>query len=171
MVRGIYLNRFTNPATQPYEAAVWPRSGAIISLQTVLGDAGVWNNFTDWVTAVVPLAPRYLTPSLGRTETGAGTFVFRGIPERVLERGSGKDRLVQQLPYRRATPEAALLHWLYLAHPPRSRMSAPPADLDIAALDTRRLNRLAHAMHLSTVLQGWQQNAEFSLPRRGVMKP
>ena len=52
---------------------------------TVLGDAGVWNNFTDWVTAVVPLSRRYAPPSLERLETAAGTFVFRGLPEAVLE--------------------------------------------------------------------------------------
>jgi len=55
---------------------VWLRPGAVISLQTVLGDSGVWNNFTDWVTAVVPLSQRYTTPSLGSQETAAGTFVF-----------------------------------------------------------------------------------------------
>jgi hypothetical protein len=129
VVRGTYLNRFTHPAAQPCEAAVWLRSGAIISLQTVLGDLGVWNNFTDWVTAVVPLSPRYVTPSLGRVETDAATFVFRRIPERILEAGSETDLLEPRLSYRRATPEAALLHWLYLARSPRSRMSPPPADL------------------------------------------
>src|SRR5271156_2817745 len=62
VVRGLYLNRLITPPAQLSEAAVWLRAAAIISLQTVLGDAGVWNNFTDWVTAVVPLSPRYTTP-------------------------------------------------------------------------------------------------------------
>src|SRR5690242_14364094 len=66
VVRGLYLNRLINPPAQLSEAAVWLRPGAVISLQTVLGDAGVWNNFTDWVTAVVPLSRRYTTPSLGQ---------------------------------------------------------------------------------------------------------
>jgi len=148
VVRGTYLNRLVNPVALPCEAAVWLRPGAIISLQTVLGDSGVWNNFTDWVTAVVPLSRRYSTPSLGRVATGVGTFVFRGIPESFLEAGAERDRLDPQLSYRRATPEAALLHWLYLARSPRSRMSPPPADLDMEALDSRRLKRLAHAMGL-----------------------
>jgi len=160
VVRGMYLNRLTHPAAQPCEAAVWLRPGAIISLQTVLGDSGVWDNYTDWTTAVVPLSSRYSTPSLGRTETNAGVFVFRGIPERVLEGGAAKDRLVPQLPYRRATPEAALLHWLYLAHSPRSRMSPPPADLNFAALDSSRLKRLARAMGLRDALQTWRRGAE-----------
>jgi len=156
VVRGTYLNRFTHPAALPCEAAVWLRPGAIISLQTVLGDSGVWNNFTDWVTAVVPLSARHLTPSLGRVATRAGTFVFRGIPAGILEGGAETDRLELQLSYRRATPEAALLHWLYLARSPRSRMSSPPVDLDIASLDSRRLNRLARATRLSGTLREWQ---------------
>jgi hypothetical protein len=156
-VRGTYLNRFIHPAALSCEAAVWLRPSAIISLQTVLGDSGVWNNFTDWVTAVVPLSPRYSTPSLGRVATGVGTFVFRGIPLDILERGAEKDRLEQQVSYRRATPEAALLHWLYLARSPRSRMSPPPADLDLAALDSRRLDRLARGMSLARSLREWQE--------------
>jgi hypothetical protein len=78
VVRGLFLNRLIVPPARLCEAAVWLRPGAVISLQTVLGDAGVWNNYTDWVTAVVPLGPRYTTPSLGRVETAAGVFVFRG---------------------------------------------------------------------------------------------
>ena len=128
----------------------------MISLQTVLGDSGAWNNFTQWVTAVVPLSSRYTTPSLGRIETGAGTFVFRGVPERVLEAGAERDRLATELDYRRATPEAALLHWLYLSGSPRSRMSAPPLDLDLGALDLKRLKRLAIAMRLDENLTTWR---------------
>src|ERR1700730_8992958 len=106
VVRGLFLNRLIVPPARLCEAAVWLRPGAVISLQTVLGDGGVWNNYTDWVTAVVPLGPRYTTPSLGRVETAAGVFVFRGIPERVLEAGDEKDRLVARTDYRRARPDA-----------------------------------------------------------------
>jgi signal transduction histidine kinase len=155
VVRGLFLNRLIVPPARLCEAAVWLRPGAVISLQTVLGDAGVWNNYTDWVTAVVPLGPRYTTPSLGRVETAAGVFVFRGIPERVLEAAEEKDRLVAGIGYRRATPEAALLHWLYLSASPRSRMSAPSMDLDIAELDLRKLKRLAKAMNLEEGSKVW----------------
>jgi hypothetical protein len=155
VVRGLYLNRLISPSAQLCEAAVWLRPGAVVSLQTVLGDAGVWNNFTDWVTAVVPLSHRYTTPSLGRVESAAGIFVFRGLPEAVLEAGREEDRLVSNTTYRRATPEAALLHWLYLAASPRSRMSPPPLDSDLAALDGRKLERLSQAMRLSETLEGW----------------
>lgn len=155
VVRGLYLNRLISPPAQLVEAAVWLRPGAVVSLQTVLGDAGVWNNYTGWVTAVVPLSPRYAIPSLGRLEAAAGTFVFRGMPEGVLEAGPEEERLAPGTTYRRATSEAALLHWLYLSHSPRSRMSPPPADLELAALDARRLKRLARAMRLSEQLDAW----------------
>jgi hypothetical protein len=157
VVRGLFLNRLIAPPAQLCESAVWLRPGAVISLQTVLGDSGVWNNYTGWVTAVVPLSSRYTTPSLGTVETGAGTFVFRGVPERVLETGAQNDRLVAGVDYRRATPEAALLHWLYLAGSPRSRMSTPPSDLDLGALDLKRLKRLAVGMRLDANLRIWRE--------------
>jgi hypothetical protein len=156
VVRGLFLNRLISPPAQLCESAVWLRPGAVISLQTVLGDSGVWNNYTPWVTAVVPLSSRYTTPSLGRVETGGGTFVFRGISERILEIGAERDRLVTGVDYRRATPEAALLHWLYLSDSPRSRMSAPPLDLDLGALDLKRLRRLARVMQLEDSLAIWR---------------
>ena len=156
VVRGLFLNRLIMPPPQLCEAAVWLRPGAVISLQKVLGDSGVWNNYTDWVTAVVPLSSRYTTPSLGRLETQAGTFVFRGVPERVLETGAENDRLGAGIDYRRATPEAALLHWLYLSGSPRSGMSPPPLDLELGELDLKRLRRLAAAMHLDANLSSWR---------------
>jgi hypothetical protein len=157
VLRGLFLNRLITPAPQLCEAAVWLRPGAVISLQTVLGDSGVWNNYTEWVTAVVPLSSRYTTPSLGRVETAGGTFVFRGVPERTLETGLESDRLAGGVDYRRATPEAALLHWLYLSASPRSRMSAPPLDLDLGALDLKRLKRLASGMYLDENLAIWRE--------------
>jgi len=156
VVRGLFLNRLIVPAPRLCEAAVWLRPGAVISLQTVLGDSGVWNNHTDWVAAVVPLSSRYTTPSLGRLDTEGGTFVFRGVPERVLETGAEHDRFVAGLDYRRATPEAALLHWLYLSNSPRSRMSPPPLDLDLGELDLKRLKRLTAAMRLDANLSSWR---------------
>lgn len=171
VVRGLYLNRLISPPAQLAEAAVWLRPGALISLQTVLGDAGVWNNYTGWVTAVVPLSRRYATPSLGRLEASAGTFVFRGIPEAVLEAGREEDRLAPMTTYRRATAEAALLHWLYLSHSPRSRMSAPPADLELASLDAYKLKRLARAMSLSEQLDDWLAGAKLRGSAGAALRP
>ena len=161
VVRGLYLNCMISPPAHLGEAAVWLRPGAIVSLQTVLGDAGVWNNFTDWVNAVVPISRRYTTQSLGRIETSGGVFVFHGVPETVLEAGRDADRLVANASYRRATPEAALLHWLYLSNSPRSRMSTPPLELDLDLVSRQRLKRLAGAMGLSELLDSF-------LPRVGT---
>ena len=161
VVRGLYLNWLVSPPAQLGEAAVWLRPGAVVSLQTVLGDSGVWNNFTDWVTAVVPLSRRYTTPSLGKVETTGGVFIFRGMPESILEAGREEDRLVAAVSYRRATPEAALLHWLYLSNSPRSHMSVPPLDLDLDRLDRPKLKRLARAMGLVEILESF-------LPRVGT---
>jgi hypothetical protein len=157
VVRGLFLNRFITPAPQLCEAAVWLRPGAVISLQTVLGDSGVWNNYTEWVTAVVPLSSRYATPSLGRVDAVGGTFVFHGVPDRVIETGAENDRLVAEVDYRRATPEAALLHWLYLSGSPRSRMSSPPIDIDLGSLDLKRLKRLAIGTRLDAILTDWRE--------------
>jgi len=161
VVRGLYLNCLISPPARLAEAAVWLRPGAIVSLQTVLGDAGVWNNFTDWVTAVVPLSQRYTRPSLGRLETAAGVFVFHGVPESILEAGRDEDRFANPVSYRRATPEAALMHWLYLSNSPRSRMSPPPLELDLSLLNRQKLKRLARAMGLSELLESF-------LPRVGT---
>jgi hypothetical protein len=160
VVRGLYLNQLINPPAQLSEAAAWLRPGAIVSLQTVLGDSGVWNNYTPWVTAVVPLSRRYATPSLGRRDTVDGTFVFRGIPESILEAGREDDRLTAGITYRRATPEAALLHWLYLSESPRSGMSAPPTDLNLDSLDLRRLERLSTAMRIGAAFHAWLTRVE-----------
>ena len=78
------------------------------------------------------------------------------MPERVLETGAEIDRLITGVDYRRATPEAALLHWLYLSGSSRSRMSTPPLDLDLGELDLKRLRRLAIGMHLDANLTIWR---------------
>jgi len=155
VVRGLYLNNLISPPARLAEAAVWLRPGAIVSLQTVLGDSGVWNNFTPWVTAIVPLAKRYTTPSLGRLDTTGGTFLFRGMPESILEAGRESDRLAPNVTYRRATSEAALLHWLYFSESPRSGMSSPPVDINLDSLNLRRIDRLAKAMRLDAPLRTW----------------
>ena len=43
VVRGLFLNRLITPPAQLCEAAVWLRPGAVISLQTVLGDFKIYS--------------------------------------------------------------------------------------------------------------------------------
>lgn len=154
--RGLYLNAFRARAGQPADAASWLRADAVVSLNTVLGDAGVLNNPVHAITVVVPLDPRSPPPRLGRQPTKAGTFHFFGLPRRILEVGDVDDRLEppDDFEHPRATPEKALIDWLYLAESPRSRRRLPPReDLDLELLDAARLQRLATAAGLAGPLE------------------
>ena len=91
----------------------------------------------------------------GRLDTTGGTFLFRGMPESILEAGREGDRLTANITYRRATPEAALLHWIYFAESPRSDMSSPPGDINLDSLNLRKIERLAKAMRLDAPLRSW----------------
>ncbi|MGH8275683.1 MAG: hypothetical protein ACRETH_03200, partial [Steroidobacteraceae bacterium] len=55
VTRGLYLNQLARPQPSAAEAASFIRSGAIVSLQTVLGDAGITNSYSDIVTSVLPV--------------------------------------------------------------------------------------------------------------------
>lgn len=149
--RRLYLNREASPPAGPDEAARHLEPGAIISLQRVLGMHGVLNNPSGYVTAVVPTSPGHSPPTLGPRQTEAGVFVFRGIPEQVLYAGDQYDRLDLISPpipggIPIATPEKALLDWIYLGASGRSNLPLPPIhDIDIDMLDRDRLDRLAAA--------------------------
>jgi len=154
--RGLFLNRFRSPAGRLADAACWILAEAVVSLNTVLGDAGVLNNPVRTVTAVVPLDAGAPPPSLGRRQTRAGTFHFLGLPRSMLESGRAEDRLepLDHFEHPRATPEKALLDWLYLGLTPRSHRTLPPMhDLDLELLDTQRLWRLAAAANLTAALE------------------
>lgn len=155
VVRGLYLNRMTTPPAELAEAACYLRPGCVVSLQTVLGDSGAWNNYTPMATAVVPFSNERPRPSLGTRSTQAGEFQFRGMPGSVLYAGKEEDRLANVTGYLRATPEAALLHWIYLAASPHSSLGAPPLDIDMDELSARRLQRLAKAMKISKEFEQW----------------
>lgn len=158
VVQGLYLNQYRKNPVVLADAAHALVPDAVISLNTVLGDSGVLNNQSRVVTAIVPFdrgAPR---PKLGRRATQAGTIQFFGLPRRILEAGRPDDRLepTMQRDHARATPEKALLDWLYLANSPRSRRTLPPrGDMDLDLLDQAKLKRLAAAMKLSDTLSTW----------------
>lgn len=155
VVRGLYLNRMVSPAAELYEAAIWLRPACVVSLQTVLGNSGVWSNYTNIATAVVPFSSAGPRPSLGKRTTQAGEFRFRGMPESILNAGKASDRLENVTGYLRATPEAALLHWLYLARSPHSNLASPPLDVDLEELNAGRLRRLANGMEIAAELESW----------------
>ena len=160
--RGLYLNQFRGIAGQLADTVPLLHEDAVVSLNTVLGDAGVLNNPSATVTAVVPLDPESTLPHLGRYSTKAGTLHFYGMPRRILEAGKPRDRLEPEDRYEhvRATPEKALMDWLYLGRSPRSNRTPPPCnDIDISLLTVRRLRRLADAVGLEEELNQWIESS------------
>lgn len=164
--RGLYLNALAEPPVQADEAASHIRRGAIVSLQKVLGDTGVLNNFTSWVTCVLALPPDkkrdqrnafgFAQPSTGKVETQVGVFSFQAIPFTLVYQAGVLDDCLEPLPYPRATPEKAFLDWLYLGSTLRSQMSSPPLDLDFERLNQARMARLARGMGLADELHQWK---------------
>lgn len=156
--KGLYLNAFRSPPGRLLEAAPHLRRDAVISLHSALAEAGAINNPPRVVTAVVPIDAGAPPPSLGTVRTPKGIFSFRGLPRRVLEAGKIEDRLdtVRHQDVPCATPEKALLDWLYLAASPRSDLTVPARhDIDVGALDKKRLQRLAEAASTRVLLEAW----------------
>ena len=58
--------------------------------------------------------------------------------------------------YSRATPEKALLDWLYLGESRYTKIAGPPLDVEIERLSGPRLRRLAQSMELVEQLKAWQ---------------
>lgn len=151
--RGLWLNMGVTPAPAPAEAVQRIRSGSVVSLQTVLGDAGVLNNFSSQVYAVVPIKENS-NPSLGSIAAGGTIFHFRAIPEDIMNRGAPTDRLAMAY-YPRATAEAALVHWMYLAKSRSSSMTEPDTQCDVSVLNMDRLGRLAEAAGVKDETFDW----------------
>lgn len=80
------------------------------------------------------------------------------MPARLLDDRAGEleDRMDLDVKYPRATPEKALLDWLYLGVSKYSKIAGPPLDLELERLDKRRLQRLARSMSLSEEIKEWQ---------------
>jgi hypothetical protein len=155
--RGLYLNRRSRPSIETAEAAQHIRQGAIVSLESVLGECGFLNNPPVIVTAVVPLRAHY-APNVGEVKTSGGqVFRFSALPERFFPRDDEDRRLMLQAGrfYPVAKPEVAALHWLHLARSPRSSLRAPPQDVDFSVLDVDLLKDLAWRWDLSRALDEW----------------
>lgn len=155
--KGLWLNPMAFPAPSPADAAAFIRSGAVVSLQTVLGDAGVLNNYASQVFAVIPSRPGAARPSTGDVEAAGTIYRFSAISQAILEAGDEEDRLVPMMHYARATPEAALVHWIYLAHCPQSRMRMPDTQCDVSFLDEDRVERLASLAGVREEALSWME--------------
>jgi hypothetical protein len=149
VTRGLYINQLASPRPAAAEAAAFVRGGAIVSLQTVLGGAGVTNNHSDIITCVLPQGPDQ-SPSVRPVRANRIEYRFHALPSRLLDFRAGEleDRMNLDVRYSRATPEKALLDWIYLGASPRTKVSLPPPDIDLGLLNTNRLERLAQASGL-----------------------
>lgn len=156
VTRGLYLNQLAQPRPQAAEAAAYVRTGAVVSLQTVLGDAAVTNNYSDIVTCVLPIRDG-VAPSSRPVKADRIEFRFHAMPVRLLDERAGEleDRLDLDVNYARTTPEKALLDWIYLGVSPRTRLSGPPLDIELDKLRIARLRRLAKKMNLGAALSAY----------------
>ena len=156
LTRGLYVNCLARPLPSVAEAAGWIRSGAIVSLQTVLGESSVTNKNPEIVTCVIPIRAG-IAASSRPVRTGDAEFRFHAMPDRLLndEAGSVDDRLDGDVLYARATPEKALLDRIYLGVSPHTRLAGPPLDIDLRRLDMKRLSRLAVAMKMARELKDY----------------
>ena len=156
--RGLYLNLQAFPEPALEEVASRMRPGAVVSLSTVLGRAGVLNNPTHWVTAIVPSDSPSRPVNQIASDDGS-MFVF-ALMKPELMAGPQDDWSADALePYAAAptaTPEKALLDWLYVGGRGRGveRWAMPAShDWDVSYLDADRLSRLAERMNLSEELE------------------
>lgn len=159
--RGVFLNRLAGPSVHAAEGAQYLRRGAVVSLAWVLERAGALNNYGDTVTCVVPQVSGMAPPKTGARVTAAAPFRFHALPLAVLHAGAKRLEDVQDLrfDYPRATPERALLDWIYLGASPRSHLPPPPADVNLRGMDQRRLTRLSRAMGIEDAWNTWKARA------------
>ncbi len=161
---GLWLNGTLSPGVGHAEAAHRMRPGAVVSLLTVLGDTGVLHNPTYRAYAVFP--GEDVTGEVDiRCATGPGhkaDMLFHPMPRAVLEGPAAADMFDARrhiYPYPRATPEAALMHWLWLSlsHPVLRRVATitpPPLhDVEFEDLDHPRMVRIADAMGIRAPFQ------------------
>jgi hypothetical protein len=160
--KGVYLNRRCKPSAELSEVAQVVRRGAVVSLETVLGECGFLNNPPAIVTAVLSLSVSR-NPNVGEVKTSGGqVFRFHALPQRFFPSTPEDERLMLQAgrfcPV--AKPEAAVLHWLHLADSPRSSVLKPPQDVDFSVLDTDLLKALAWRWGQCRPLEEWMQLVE-----------
>lgn len=152
---GVYLNNLSKPAVKLEEAAGHIRSGAVVSLQTVLGRWGVLNNPVPFITCVLPG-----NGNTANIQTSEGEIRFYSMREDLVSRPS--DPQWNELTLVKGTtpvarPEKALLDWLWLSASPTSTLSPPPLhDIDLDELDPHALEVLASKMGLEERLNDFR---------------
>src|SRR5260370_234261 len=115
VTRGLYLNQLARPQPTAAEAASFVRFGAIVSLQTVLGDAGITNSYSDIVTSVLPVQGRVAQSSRSVVANGI-EYRFHAMPARLLndEAVELEGRMELEGLYVRASRRKTLARWFQL---------------------------------------------------------
>jgi hypothetical protein len=154
---GLYLNASGNRLVSPAAAAGFIRRFAVPSLSWVLEQDWILNNMGDVITCVLPFGPGLPVPNLSRVKTDYGEFRFNALPGALFEPVAldVPDWRDARFAHPRATPEKAFCDWLYLAASHRSAVSTPPLDLELARLQSDRLDRVAKAMKIEPLLATW----------------
>lgn len=160
VIKGVYLNVLGHRDASPAAASHWVRHRSVVSLSWVLEQANITNNFGDTITCVIPTNATWPNPNVGDRLTKAGAFRFFAMPARLVDAGRLEDIRDLRFDYPRTTPEKALLDWVFLGASSRSRMTRPPFDLEIDALDMRRVRRVAKAMEITPELDDWMRQYE-----------
>lgn len=148
-MRNVYFN-----AMQPYELAdalplIVPEG--VLSLNSVLGRAGISNNPSRNLHVVVPLREKGQASGFRynsrRFQDGTRLNLY-SLPGRYFDFGLES----RETRFRAATPEKALCDWLYLQESPRSRVTRVPSDLEFDRFNRRRLTAYARRMGVEAAL-------------------
>ncbi len=99
------------------------------------------------------------SPKVGERVTPAGPFRFYAMPAWLIEAGSARLEDIQDLRhgYPRATPERALVDWIYLGTSLRSRVPLPPLDIQLREMSLSRITRIAKAMGAYEAWERWHR--------------
>lgn len=162
--RDLYGNTLATPFPVIDEVAEHISPGCRISLQRALGAYGIANNPSNIITAVVPFA-KGQKPKLGSVTVGGKQFRFHGITEAVFNAGDPEDlecKWNRPIPgnVMLASPEKALLDWIYLGNSRQSNMTLPPyGDIHLEDIDIERFQRLANAANMTEPAEAWLAKA------------
>lgn len=159
---GLFLNGRAISFTALSEVATHVRTGAAVSLHSVLGECGFLNNPSRVVVAVLPSSATK-RPNVGKVRTSGGAeFWFYGLAERFFPTND-QERWELYQPGRFCDmfrPEPALLRWLYLARMKRSTLTPPPTNVDMTALDEEHLHALAARWGLEEEMRVWHDRTK-----------
>jgi hypothetical protein len=130
---------------------------AIVSLLTVLGDSGILNNYTYTIFCVVPIE-ECQTFRLGEHRENGVDYYFIAMPKDAVFAAAEEDLFDPiETNYQRASNEAALAQWIYLATPPSDALAMAPREIEVDDVDWPKLERICAAMGVSEQLAAWRE--------------